>query len=85
MLSLYYFAVWTDSGCLLGCDHRHLTVITAAQCISHCGGYVLAIEKDEIRPLNKREEAEFQYAMSGSKQERSCVLRFPSLAPETES
>ena len=28
--NLYYFAAWTDSGCLLGCDHHHRTVISAA-------------------------------------------------------
>jgi len=56
--NLYYFAAWTDSGCLLGCQHRHATVISAA-CISEAGGYVIAVQKGELRELNDKEEETF--------------------------
>jgi hypothetical protein len=75
MPSLYYFAAWTDSGCLLGCDHQHLTVISAVACISCAGGYVIAVENREYRELNSKEEAEFQSALRGSqKQEHKFTL-----------
>lgn len=62
MSSIYYFAAWTDSGCLLGCDHEHQTVSDAVACISCAGGYVIAVENSVYRPLNDIEEAEFQGA-----------------------
>src|SRR5207248_819184 len=60
MPSLYYFAAWTDSGCLLGCDHQHQTVMSATSCIACAGGYVVAVENGELRALEDEEEAEFQ-------------------------
>jgi hypothetical protein len=69
MPSIFYFAAWTDSGCLLGCDHEHQTVTSAAACISCAGGYVLAVERSILRPPTDAEEAEFQRAMYGSKAE----------------
>ena len=67
MPSIVYFAAWTDSGCLLGCDHEHQTVTSAAACISCAAGYVIAIERSVLRALTDAEEAEFQRAMYGSK------------------
>lgn len=61
-----YFAAHTDSDCLVGCSHEHKTVISAAACISAVGGYVIAIDKHELRALNEKEEAEFQRARYGS-------------------
>ena len=62
---LYYFAAWTDSGCLLGCHHRHQTVISAANCISEAGGYVIAVERGKLRALSAVEEELFQLALYG--------------------
>jgi hypothetical protein len=61
--SIYYFAAWTDSGCLLGCDHKHQTVSEAVACISCAGGYVIAVENRVLRALTDDEEAEFQRAL----------------------
>ena len=65
--NIYYFAAWTDSGCLLGCDHEHRTVVSAVACISTAGGYVIAVQNRTLRALNDAEEAEFQAAMYGNK------------------
>jgi hypothetical protein len=62
-MNIYYFASWTDSGFLLGCDHEHQTVAEAVDCnssISHAGSYVVAVENDVLRTLTDIEEAEFQ-------------------------
>ncbi len=64
MNKIYYFAAWTDSGCLLGCDHEHQTVLSATACINVAGGYVVAVET-RLRELNEMEEAEFQLAKYG--------------------
>ena len=62
MSSIYYFAAWTDSGCLLGCDHEHESVTEAVACMSCACGYVIAVENKVYRALNDSEEAEFQGA-----------------------
>jgi hypothetical protein len=67
MGSTFYFSAWTDSGCLLGCDHEHQTVTSATACISCAGGYVIAVEKGVLRALTDAEEVEFQRAMYGDK------------------
>ncbi len=67
---MYYFAAWTDSGFLLGCDHQHQTVTSAVACISCAGGYVIAVEDGVLRELNDVEEAEFQLARYGDSRER---------------
>jgi|ERR1035438_4602718 hypothetical protein len=62
-MNIYYFASWTDSGFLLGCDHEHQTVAEAVDCnssISHAGSYVVAVENDVLRALTDIEDAEFQ-------------------------
>ena len=69
-MALFYFAAWTDSGCLLGCSHEHKTVTSAVACISCAGGYVVAVEGGALRELNSKEEAEFQYANYGFESER---------------
>ena len=83
---LYYFAAWTDSGCLCGCDHFHLTIASAVACTaSTCAGaYVIAVEKWEYRELNKKEEAEFRELMYGSPQRRpeGKILMLPKPEPE---
>jgi hypothetical protein len=66
MPSTFYFAAWTDSGCLLGCDHQHQTVTSAVPCLSCAGGFVIAVEKGVLRAMNDAEEAEFQHAMYGT-------------------
>jgi hypothetical protein len=63
MASLYYLAAYTDSGCLMSCDHEHATVISAVACISAAGGYVVAVEDGQYRELNTSEEKDFQLAM----------------------
>jgi hypothetical protein len=69
MRSTFYFAAWTDSGCLLGCEHEHQTVTSAVPCISCAEGYVIAVEKGVLRAMTDTEEAEFQQAMYGTKAE----------------
>src|ERR1017187_5775436 len=66
MNSIYYFAAWTDSGFLLGCDYEHQTVPEAVACISCAGGYVIAVENRVLRTLTDDEEAEFQRAPRNS-------------------
>lgn len=67
---MHYFAAWTDSGCLLGCSHEHLTVSEAAACISFAGSYLVAVDKGVLRALTDEEEAEFQRANSATRTER---------------
>jgi len=72
--TFYFFSAWTDSGFLLGCSHEHQTVTSAVACISCAGGFVMAVEKGAVRPLTDAEEAEFQNAMYGSKDESTkCI------------
>jgi hypothetical protein len=68
MSSLYYFAAWTDSGCLLGCDHQHQTVTSATFCIANAGGYVVAVENGSLRELDDAEEEEYQRVLQGDVQ-----------------
>ncbi len=65
MLSLYYFAAWTDSHCLVGCEHQHETIVSAVACCKSAGAYVVAVENGELRELRENEEPQFQYAMYG--------------------
>ena len=87
---LYYFAAWTDSGCLCGCDHYHMSVASAVACsASACAGaYVVAVEKGEYRELNAREEREFQFRMYGwgkeEKKEEFTLLPWPKPDPATD-
>ena len=78
--NLYYFAVWTDSGCLLGCDHHHRTVISAANCICEAGGYVVAVEEGKYRALNQGEEESFRLAYYGV---NAMARRFVEFKPVT--
>lgn len=83
---LYYFAAWTDSGCLCGCVHFHLTLASAVACssIGYAGAYVIAVEKGEYRELSPKEEAESQELMYGSperKRER-VAPHWPKPNPE---
>lgn len=64
-MSAYFISVFTDSGCMHGCDHQHPTVISAVACISTAGGYVIAMEEESPRSLTLAEETEFQHAMYG--------------------
>ena len=77
---LYYFCAWTDSGCLCGCDHFHLTLAAAVACSSSAmaGAYVIAVEKGEYRELEPKEEAEFQDLMYSPERKRAgTVLDWP--------
>ena len=68
MSNVYYFAAYTDRGCLVGCDHEHATVVSATACISCARGYPIAVDNGVLRALNDDEEAEFQEAMYGSEE-----------------
>jgi len=61
----YFIAVYTDSGCLIPCDHKHPNVSTATACISQAGGYVVAARRGKFLALTDSEEAQFQAAMYG--------------------
>ena len=78
---LYYFCAWTDSHCLCGCDHFHLTIASAVACSSStmAGAYVIAVEKGEYRALDKREETEFQELMYGDpeRKRQGVILEWP--------
>jgi hypothetical protein len=63
MTAIFYFAAWTDSGCLCGCWHEHQTVGEAAACIPDAGSYVIAVEDGVTRGLTGEEEAQFQCAI----------------------
>jgi hypothetical protein len=52
MLSLHYFAAWTDSHCLVGCDHHHETIISAVACCKTAGAYVVAVERGQLRAVH---------------------------------
>ena len=72
MQDLYFAAAWTESSCLLGCEHHHNTVTSAVACtaFARSGAFVLAVENGKERWLSDSEEAEFQYAMYGRRSER---------------
>jgi hypothetical protein len=70
-LPMHYFAAWTDSGLLHGCDHEHATVISAAACIANAGAYVIAVEDGVLRELNDAEEKKLQHALDGGVEEHS--------------
>lgn len=78
MSSTYYFAAWTDSGCLLGCWHQHQTVSEAASCISYAGGYVIAVEDGVMRCTTAEEEAEFQYSVCARRNDTPIVEFVPA-------
>ena len=80
MPSLHYFAAYTDSGCLIGCDHEHATVTSAANCLTVAGSYVIAVENGELRELNRGEELEFQPARYGG--DRAVVRSLIRLWPK---
>jgi len=73
MTSIYYFAAWTDSGCLLGCSHEHATPGEAVACIDCAGGYVVAVEKGVLRALTANEEARFQSAMDAIHDKQASI------------
>jgi hypothetical protein len=76
-MNVYYFAAWTDSGFLLGCDHEHQSVAEAVDCnssISHAGSYVVAVEDGVLRALTDVEEAEFECA--SRKSPATVVLQY---------
>lgn len=78
---LYYFAAYTDSGCLISCGHEHPTVISAVACVSCAEAYVIAVEKNQLRQLNDPEETEFQIARWGSETARRRFSPFRLLKP----
>jgi hypothetical protein len=58
---MYYSAVWTECGCLIGCWHENNTVVDAASCVPCAVGYVVGVENGAMRALSA-EEAELQGA-----------------------
>ena len=83
--SFYYFCASTDSGCLCGCEHFHLTVASVVACSSsaQAGSYAIAVEKGEYRVLNTKEEAEYQELMYAQAERRQAViLCWPKPNPE---
>ena len=81
MANLYYFAAWTNSGCLCGCDHNHPTVLSAVVCAQSAGAgsYVVSVEDGQYRALDKKEERDFQLAMYGTGILRSSLRALQSL------
>lgn len=61
----HYYAAFTDTDCIIGCEHKHKTVLSATACIQAAGGYVVAVTRGRPRALNQKEEALFQKALSG--------------------
>jgi hypothetical protein len=72
----HFVAVYTDSGCILGCDHKHRNVTTATARISEPGGYVVAVRRRKCFPLTELEQAEFQKAMFGREDRRQQAFDF---------
>ncbi len=66
MNRIHYLAAYTDGGCVVRCPHRHSTVHAAAACISAAGGYVVAVQNERMRELNRREEEQYEKAMYGA-------------------
>jgi len=83
MTSLYYFAAWTDSGCLLGCSHEHGTVGGAVACFSCAGGYVVAVENGVLRALTAEEESQFQLAISAAYRDRPTAFHYDTTSGYT--
>jgi hypothetical protein len=82
MASLYYFAAWTDSGRLLGCEHQHRTIVSAVVCAQSAGAgaFVAAVEDGSVRQLDEAEEQEFQLAMHGTGVVRTRTRRLRALS-----
>ena len=82
----YYFCAWTDSGCLCGCDHFHLTLASAVACSfsGYAGAYFIAVEKGEYRELSPKENAEFEELMYGcqDRKREAIILPWPKPNPE---
>ncbi len=66
MSKVHYVAQCYDSGWYHQCGHEHSTVISAANCISLAGSYVVAVQGGEKRALTNAEEVKFQHAMFGT-------------------
>lgn len=64
----YFVAVYTDSGCVIACDHKHPNVFAATACIAQAGGYVVAARRGKLLALTESEEAQFQIAMYGPRE-----------------
>jgi len=60
-----YVAVYTDSDLLVGCDHKHNTILSAVACITAPGGYVVAVRRGKYLSLTDAEDAEFQQLRYG--------------------
>jgi hypothetical protein len=71
----YYYAASTEGECILGCDHKHKTVTSAAACISSAGGFVVAVQKRRPRELTDAEEDEFRLVMYGDPKENRRAHR----------
>jgi hypothetical protein len=79
-MSTFYFAAHYDSEVLIGCKHPHSTVISAANCISCAGGFVVAVEDGNQRALNPKEQRDSDIAVHGrasERQRRFSLLEWP--------
>jgi hypothetical protein len=85
MRANYYFAAYDDSGCIIGCEHEHTTVVAATSCISWPGGYVIAVENNKARALTDEEEQEFCEAMGYCKGEAEKFRFVLRLQPRRSS
>jgi hypothetical protein len=65
-----YSAAWTDSGFLLGCSHKHETIVEADSCIPCAGSYVVGVENGVMRSLTAEEETEFQRVHYGLRSDK---------------
>jgi len=66
MIVTWYHAAYADGGKYLRlCPHLHVTIISAAACVSTAGEYVVASENGLVRALTTVEEAEYEYARYG--------------------
>jgi hypothetical protein len=86
MASRWYFAAWTNSGCLCGCDHQHFTLASAVACTAsaRAGAFVIAVEDGEYLALSPKEETEFQDLMYGypERKREFVLLLWPKPNPE---
>jgi len=82
MSSIYYSAVWTDSGFFLRCSHEHETIGEANSCIPCAGGYVVAVEDGVMCSLTAAEEAECQLEHYARRTDNSAVETTPASLAE---
>ena len=84
----YYLAAYTDSGCLIVCQHQHKTVTSATACDPAAGSYVVAVRRGRLSELTDKEEQEFQFVRYGKgrpEKPTTWPVLVPDPAPENGS